>query len=276
MNFDTIIFAGGGSRCAWQIGMLEVLARQRMPDPKFVGAVSAGALMASLYYSGTHGPALEYFLEETGRNEKNAYFENIFSNKPVFPQYVMYKRLLEKFLDETALKRLKEGPEMKFLISHPPGWLGAIPGTIAGLATYSLEKAIRHPVHPVWTRKLGYSPLILKVQEMKTPEELHRAILMSSCTPPFVPVLYHQGRPVLDGGLVDNVPVLLAPPESGEILVLLTRSYKNLPKIEGRTYLAPIEPITIDKWDYSSPEGLREALEQGRREGEILLQGVRP
>ena len=48
-----------------------------------------------------------------------------------------------------------------------------------------------------------------------------------------------KGRYVLDGGVVDNVPVCALDDAPGATLVLLTRRYRALPDIPGRTYVQP-------------------------------------
>jgi len=52
-------------------------------------------------------------------------------------------------------------------------------------------------------------------------------------------------------------------------LVLLTRRYppSELPRVPGRVYVQPSEPIPIETWDYASPDGVRAAFALGARDG---------
>ena len=45
-NFDSVVFAGGGNRCAWQAGWWERVAPEIGLQPRVVAGVSAGAAMA--------------------------------------------------------------------------------------------------------------------------------------------------------------------------------------------------------------------------------------
>ena len=107
------------------------------------------------------------------------------------------------------------------------------------------------------------------MRECATGEEVADLVLQSSCTPPFTPVYSRSGRPVLDGGLVDHVPVEGAL-EARHALVLLTRRHadEQLPRMPGRTYVQPSEPIPVKKWDYTSPDLIQRTYDLGRRDGE--------
>ena len=98
--------------------------------------------------------------------------------------------------------------------------------------------------------------------------ELAELILHSSCTPPVTPLFRRDGRAVVDGGIVDSVPVDLVSHASSQ-LVLLTRRYPSgrLPRVPGRTYVQPSAELPIAVWDYANPDGLRRTYEQGIRDG---------
>ncbi len=272
-KIHSVIFSGGGSRCLWQAGFWQVLKKTGRFEPTIIGSTSAGTTMACMLLAGKTGEALSYFKEETSKNKKNAYFSNIFNSKPVFPHYRIYRQAIMEVFDEQALKRLRTGPEIRVMIARPPRWLGARSGSFIGIALYSIEKLIKYPVHPTFGIKFGYRPLVVRVSECKTVEDLADLLLQASCTPPFVPVLYRGGRPALDGGLIDNVPVSLADESAGMNLVLLSRQYPTeiLPIVPNRLYVQPSRPVSISKWDYTSPEGLQEAYDFGLDDGEKFL-----
>lgn len=145
--------------------------------------------------------------------------------------------------------------------------------------TYTLEKKIAYPVHPKYSAKLGFRPEVVSAQSCETPDQLADLILASSCTPPFVPILYWNGRVSLDGGLIDNVPVAAIDEgeSEGGMLVMLTRQYRpeRIPRVPGRVYVQPSSPIAITKWDYTSPQGLQDAYDQGRRDADEFVRSVR-
>jgi hypothetical protein len=81
---------------------------------------------------------------------------------------------------------------------------------------------------------------------------------------------------VLDGRLVDAVPVDALDASAQPTLVLLTKSDppSAIPQVEGRTYVQPSEPIRIDAWDYASPRGIEVTHDLGRRDGERFAAAV--
>jgi predicted acylesterase/phospholipase RssA len=102
---------------------------------------------------------------------------------------------------------------------------------------------------------------------------MHDVLMASSGVPPFMPLTLVNGTPAFDGGLVDNVPVEpLAPIESagGRTLVLLTRLYKNIPDVAGRSYVQPSRKINLSQFDITNPDGIRAAYELGVRDGDAF------
>lgn len=274
-RFTAVVFAGGGSRCTWQVGFWKEIAPALESPPAAVAAVSAGAAMACFVFADCGLEALDYFKEITGRNPKNFYPENMFNSRPVFPHLGMYRGTLLKFLTPERLEILRRGPDLRILMSRPPAWAGPRLAVLCGYFCYQLEKTLYAPLHPVLAERVGFKPVIAAVRDCTTPEQLADLILASSCTPPFTPVLKWNGRIVLDGGLIDNVPEKALPHLNGTILYLLTRRYsdKTIPVIPGRTYVQPSRPIGITKWDYTSPGGIQDAYDLGREDGRAFLQG---
>ena len=274
-KIKSVVFSGGGNRCIWQIGFWEAVSKNSDFKPEIIAAVSAGATMACITLSGKAEEGLGYFKRVFEKNSKNMYLSNIFLKKPVFPQHGIYKKGVMDIIGSKDIERLHAGPEIRVLISQPPRWLGPRSATVVGLAAYSMGKKLNHPMHTTFPSKLGFTPLVVSINDCSTPEELTDLLLQSSCTPPFVPVLWRNGTPTLDGGLIDNVPICALPEENGEILVLLTRQYpdEKIPGIPGRTYVQPSVSIKIDKWDFTNPEELQKTFDLGRRDGERFAAG---
>ncbi|KMY67629.1 hypothetical protein AAU61_06870 [Desulfocarbo indianensis] len=272
-SFRSVVFAGGGNRCLWQAGFWEVAAPALALKPKVVAAVSAGACIAGIALAGRTLESIAYMKVKTGANPKNCYLENLFNGKPVFPHLAIYRQLLLDHLDEKALALLKKGPEMRVLLARPPAWAKPMMGVLLGFFCYTLEKHLVHPLHPLWAMKAGFRPEVVSVNHCRTPEDLADLILASSCTPPIVPAMYRDGRPVLDGGLIDNVPVAALGPDEFPALVLLSRRYPadKLKGHQDKVYLQPSRPVPAGKWDYTSPQAFQEAFDLGRRDAELLL-----
>ncbi len=74
---------------------------------------------------------------------------------------------------------------------------------------------------------------------------------------------------MLDGGLIENIPVRLADEEPGNTLVLVSRKYERaLPSTKRITWVQPSKPIKIDKFDYANPSGLQETFDLGIADGQ--------
>jgi predicted patatin/cPLA2 family phospholipase len=93
-------------------------------------------------------------------------------------------------------------------------------------------------------------------------------VLAASCIPPILPEGRFEDRKVLDGGLIENIPVRLAENEPGQTLVLLSRKYdRELPSTKRVIWVQPSQQIKIDKFDYANPDGLQETFDLGITDG---------
>lgn len=272
-SFDSLVLAGGGCRCFWQIGFLQVVSDPLDLRPAQVAAVSAGSAMACMYYSDAVDEGVAYFTDRVTQNQRNVYPANVLGQTPVFPHEEIYRATILHACNDEAFVRLQQGPDVRVLLSRPPGWLGSVGGVAVGFLAYEVEKLLAPSVHPELARQIGFTSDVVSIRTCRTPGELAQLILQSSCTPPFTPMYERGGSPVLDGGLVDNVPVSALTSQASRTLVLLTRRYaaEVLPRTSGRIYVQPSDDIPVDKWDYASPDRVRETLDLGRRDGESFL-----
>ncbi|MBN3529667.1 patatin-like phospholipase family protein [Burkholderia cenocepacia] len=277
--FDQIVFAGGGNRCWWQAGFWDVARPALDLRPRVITGISAGAATACMLYTRDAAWVMRYYEEALRHNRKNAYWGNLFGREPVLPHYRIYRQALLDIYGEPFAK-LATAPEIRIGVSHVPRWLGARSAVAAGLVAYNIEKYVRKTLHPTLGRTLGFRPEFVRAQACTQVDELVDLILQSSCTPPFTPVLRRGGRPVLDGGMVDNVPVDALDPSPGDVLVLVTRLYPR-PQMftvahgdQRRLYVQPSSKVPISSWDYTSPSQMRHAYDLGRRDGEHFLARV--
>jgi hypothetical protein len=183
----------------------------------------------------------------------------------------MYRSLIETIIDEAALTRLKQGPDILIGLARKPRRLPLAVAIPLGIATYQIEKKWRSPVHPRGGRVLGFVPEFVRVQDLASPADVSAVLMASASVPPFMPVGRVGGMAALDGGLVDNVPTEpLLPVETrgGRTLVILSRLYRTFPQVKGRTYIQPSAPVPIGQFDITNPDGIRRAYEQGLKDGE--------
>jgi len=259
----------------WQAGFYRTVAETVNLAPARVAAVSAGAAVAAVLFAGCFDAALAHFKRATSGNSRNVHWKNLFNGAPIFPHAAMYRRALLEVIDERALAALHAGPELRVAITRPPGWLGARTGfAVAGLAD-ALEHVLGPPVHPQLAPWLGFRAEYVSVRACRTPEALADLVLASSCTPPLTPLSMQGGKPSLDGGIADNVPVAALAEATGATLVLLARRYGRLPAHSQRIYAQPSADVPVSSWDYTNPTGLQAAYDLGRRDGEIFARQSR-
>jgi predicted acylesterase/phospholipase RssA len=275
--FDQVVFAGGGNRCWWQAGWWDVVAPELRLRPRIIAGISAGAATACMLYTHDARHVMTYYHGVLAGNRRNAYWRNLFGDQRVFPHYGIYRAALLAILSEGRLARLRDAPEIRVGVAHIPRWTSPRLAVVAGLLAYNIDKHLLKTLHPRLGRRLGFHPEFVRAQDCATPEELADLLLQSSSTPPFTPVLRRDGRAVLDGGLVDNIPVDALDAGPGDVLVLVTRRYPRPPRFvlrEGgqrRLYLQPSQRVPVSSWDYTRPAGMTQAYDLGRRDGEAFL-----
>jgi predicted acylesterase/phospholipase RssA len=275
VEFRNVIFAGGGSRCLWQLGFWEGANNAGLglsETVDFAASTSAGCAMATAAMLGRGREALELFQDLTANNPANIHWQNLKpgSGKPLLPHIGMYREALELFLEQEDLARLAD-KRLAFLMARFPSYLPSTIGTLAAFSIYGLEKHLTGKLHPNWTRSLGFSPIVAGNHDVEDIGGLVDIVLASSCVPPVLPGKGYKGQRVLDGGIIDNVPAHLADGREGRTLVLLSKKYKrDLPAPGERVYAQPSEPIRIDKFDYTNPQGLQVVYDLGLKDGEAF------
>jgi hypothetical protein len=286
MHFDQLVLAGGGNRCWWQAGFWHVLNEYQPQRLIRVSAISAGAATACLLYArpGQDGAqwGLNYYAHALANIKKNAYWGNLFSRTPIFPHYQLYKSALRNMLAD-SFERLKSAPDIQVGLARAPNHFGPRMAVCLGLLAYNLEKYSQNSLHPKLGKGLGFERVFVRAQDCANLDDLIDLILQSSCTPPFTPVMFRDQRPILDGGLVDNVPtdgVLTGEIglPSQRILVLLTRKYpfpqyfsQKQPGLDFH-YFQPSRPVASASWDYTHPEHMVLTYQQGREDAKQMIE----
>ena len=273
MTFRNAIVARGGSRCFWQLGFWEGAKQSGLDlqdSVEFVGSTSAGCAMATAAVLDRAHDALSIFQGFTKENPKNIHWWNLHPLRPgrLFPHASMYRQALDAFIEDDDLTTIKSS-SVHFLMSGYPKFLRGALGAVAALSIYATETVLRgDPLHPKWPMKLGFTPLVGRAADCRSLEDYIEMILAASCIPPVLPEGRFRDRKVLDGGLIENIPVRLAADQPGQTLVLASRRYERALPSTGRvTWVQPSEPIEIDKFDYANPEGLQQTFELGLRDG---------
>ena len=264
-DIDAVVFSGGGARCFWQAGFWQAV-QGALPRPSVVAAVSGGAALAAILFAGGWSRFFPRFLELAASSKANVLPGNLLRRRPVFPHPRISRDSFLHSVTLCGLRRLRAGPDLRIVISHPPRVLGAGLGSLAAAAVHELEKCLTKRMCPRWVRRLGFDTSVVRARDCVSPEELVHAIFQSSAAPPFFPVTLRNGRPALDGGLVENVP-LSAVTECRRPLVLLSRHHRDLPHAGREVYACPSRPVAMSPWDFSSPEKVVETYELGLDDG---------
>ncbi|WP_226647745.1 patatin-like phospholipase family protein [Microbulbifer variabilis] len=279
--FDQVVFAGGGGRCIWQIGFWESVVDEIQLSPRVVSAVSAGGLVAGLLLIGREQEAVDYVRSVFSANRKNIYWGNFFRQEAVFPQYAICRDGIRQLFDNGP-QALQGVAELRLAVSHPPSWMYGPLALTFGAVIYYADKGFPRNLHSMAATKLGFRQTFYRAQDCSNMDELEHLILSSSCTPPFTPRLQLNGREILDGGIVDNVPVGGLDTAEGRVLILLTNRFRNFPDCFTQrrgaqlwTYVQPSKPLPIKVWDFTNPEAVMETLEIGRADGRALLGRLR-
>jgi hypothetical protein len=271
--FDAVVFAGGGNRCYWQGGFYETAAPRLGLAPKLVVAASAGAFAAVYSLLGTGAEVRRNVYDGCGPHLKNFDVAAWRRGEPLCPVGPLYNELLARTIDNAALARLNAITDLQIAVTRMPRGWPPTAGAVLGIGAYQLEKHLLHPVHPRLGRALGFRAEFVSMRTLADAHGMHDVLMASSGVPPFMPVTLVNGKPAFDGGLVDNVPVEpLKPIESagGRTLLLLTRLYRNMPDVAGRTYVQPSRKIDLSQFDITNPGGIRAAYELGVKDGDAF------
>lgn len=192
-----LVLGGGGARGAAHIGVLEVLERERIPLSCIVGT-SMGGLIAGAYAAGLSSAEMREKLNK-------ADWTDLFLDSADYSQLgYRKKRVTKRFLSGTELGLTKRGVQIK-------------PGVIAGTkiklffnllvgADYSARNIEEMPI-PV---ALVATDIVTGDKFVFNKGSLPLAMRASMSVPGLMTPVDYQGHKLVDGGLVDNLPVEVA------------------------------------------------------------------
>ena len=266
--FDQLVFSGGGLRCFWQGGVLDVVRDAIGLKPARISAVSGGALSAAGFICRRGRTVLDVMTDRFARAGSNIAWDT-YDEDGLTPHQRIYREVVDEVIDDKARETIADGPPWQVLLGHPPsrGWPKAS-GT-AAIAAYEAELHTRGSPHFSVPEALGVTSSVVDARAAAREGRLTDLICAAAVIPPvFEPPLW-DGKPVIDGGMVDQAP--LPEPGEGATLILLTRRYDTLPDVAGRTYLWPREETPADKIDFTDPDKLRGTWDCGAVDGRRYL-----
>lgn len=212
-----LVLGGGGARGAAHIGVLKVLERERIPVDCITGT-SMGAIAGGLYSAGYDADAVEAVL-------KGIDWKDMFRDDPSREELPMRRKEDElRFLGGIELG-LKNGS-----IALPRGMIQGQKLQLLLrrllLSTLQLDDFDQLPIpfRPVATDISNGEKVVFR------DGDLAMAIRASMSVPgAFAPIRY-RGRLMVDGGIVDNVPIDIARELGGTRLIVVSVGEPLLPE----------------------------------------------
>ena len=278
-SFDALVMQGGGVRCLWQAGFLSAVAPRWERPPAQIVAVSAGAAIACAFAADRLEVGVEAFRKAVSANSKNFYPSHLLSTKRVFPHDAMYRAVLAEVLTDAGLAALQRGPEVDVLLCRPPRHLSstAVTALLLGLGLGRQLSSKRLCAAVV--RAGRFAPEFVSLRSCRDARDTTDLVLASSSTPPFTPLSSYRGGHVLDGGILESVPMSGLKVPGGRALVLLTNQNglpgTSLPVSAQVTCVAPSRHIAGAPWDYANLRLLDEFFALGKEDG-ARFAGARP
>ena len=265
--FEQIVFSGGGTRCFWQGGFMNVVRDVIAPDPARITGVSGGALGSACFISHKGHALLECMCDKFSDLDTNIAWHDPDEVTSVTPHQEVYREVAEEMLDDAALDTIANGPAFQILIGHPPGD-GKLSGT-AATAAYEAELHLINAPHFSWAEKVGVTSTLVDARQAAREGTLVDLSTAAAVIPPIFEPPEWDGKPVIDGGMADQAP--MPDPNIGRTLILLTRDYRNIPDIEDRIYVAPDTAVPADKIDFTDPDKIRDSWRVGEADGRRFL-----
>ena len=222
-----LVLSGGGARGTAHIGVLKVLDELRVPVDAIAGT-SMGAVVGGLYASGLSGVEIEQLLSTLD-------WQDAFRDRP--------KR------SELAFRRKREDED--FLVNLPLGLRGRkllIPtGLFAGQKLTQILRQATLPVAGIDNFDRLATPLRVVATDLESGAavvigsgDLTTALRASMSAPGVFAPVERDGRLLVDGGLVKNLPIDVARSMGVDVLIVVDA---GLP-LRGREQLTSLASVS--------------------------------
>jgi predicted acylesterase/phospholipase RssA len=270
MNFGAVGLAGGGNRCYWQSGFLKAFSEHQPLSPRFYVSVSAGAYHGAMFLAGVGDRVRASAFAFAEQRHPGVDWRALRRRQSPLVVGSLFRQLLASEFGETELEALKVAPPMLIQLSGLPDWMPGALGALGSIGAYQIEKLLTDGTHSRAGARMGLRPVWISTHHIDYPGELVDALMATSSVPPFMPVGRVRGRAYLDGGLVDNPPLmkLTEVENKGWRTLLLSTRYGRKPlSAPNRIVVGPSEDIPVSKFAVGDAAGIRHAYEVGLRDG---------
>ncbi len=270
LAFAQLVFSGGGTRCFWHGGFLEVVAPAIGIAPERIVGVSGGALSAASFITGRAHELKRVMIETFERVDSNLDLHAIPEGDSITPHQRIYREIVAALLDDDeARRRIAEGPAFQVQIGHPPSEAAPRASTIPLFTLYEAEKRLRGTPHLRWCQRAGLRAQLIDARRAARDDRLCELICAAAVIPPVFKIAIWDGQQVIDSGMADKAP--MPEPNRGRTLIMLTDEFPNTPRAPDRVYVAPSRETPADKIDFTDADKLRRTWELGRRDGDAFL-----
>lgn len=274
-SYEELSFSGGGLRCFWQGGAVAALGAVLPLSPKRIAAASGGALSAACFVAGTGDRLIDVFSDRLERHDRNVRLSAAAKDEcALTPHQAIYEDVVSAVLDKKACTAVADGPAMEILLARPPVWAPGRAGAALTMMLYEIDKRIRSTPHGRLAPMAGARIVRVDARKAARDGRLVELVCKAATIPPIFRMKDWDGAPIIDAGTLENAP--LPSDGSGRTLVLLTRSYRNLPEKPGRTYVFPSRATPADKIDFTDADALAKTYDQGKADMEWLLREAPP
>ena len=189
-----LVLGGGGARGSAHIGVLEVLEELRVPVDCISGT-SMGALVASAYASGLSPAQMRTAMAE-------ADWDNMFVDMPDFSDVnYRFKQVLRRYVPGSEVGVTDDG------VRFPPGVVDGVKIKLFFNRLVGANKGEREieklplPIALIATDIANGERVVMREGNLTT------AMRASMSVPGMLAPAIRDGRKLVDGGLVDNVPI---------------------------------------------------------------------
>lgn len=268
LSYDQLVFSGGGLRCFWHGGFMEVVEADRRLRPKRVTGSSGGALSAAVWIAGREIALRDRFEKALTTEEANFSFDDADDDAGRSAHQRVYASIVEDVLDDSAIARIADGPAFQISLSTPGNCDAPTLRALVGGTIYQVEQFLAPTPRPRLASLTGMEQRLIDGRQAARDGTLHDLVRMAATVPPAFRPDDWNGEPVYDGGMVDKAP--MPDPDEGRTLVLLTKRFKVLPDDDaGRiVFVQPSDDVLPGrKLDFTDPTLPQSAWDQGRDDG---------
>ncbi|HEV2860136.1 MAG TPA: patatin-like phospholipase family protein [Pyrinomonadaceae bacterium] len=275
-----LIFAAGGNRSFYQLGLMRRWRDKLLPRTGVIAACSAGACMAVLSLTGREAEAEEFW---NGRREgltKNFEWGRLLRGERPTLHERIYRETLLCALDGGGFERVRSQPFPVYVLTTGyPKRLPPMLAALLGLWAYKLDSGPRRGAgrKVSYASRAGFTAVAYDARACDSASMLADLIIASSATPPFTAVGRVAGRRLLDGGIISTVPIFLTDSVPGVTrrLVFMTSPLSGTSRAgaaDNIFYAAPSAPLEVATWDLTKPELIEKAIRTGEEDA-VRLDG---